>query len=270
MFKKSMLLSSLLICSVSAHAGFFGGDDFKCGREDAVKALQDSIKSAAAGVLQSEFITNPSIFYGKNLEEFQSKLDHFSVDVSNVSTSDKTESVLSCRANIAFKLPAETLDVLRDVPGYLSGLVSNGGKLSTGGIVWSNHPYNLKLADNKKDISVTDLGFIPRSLFQADILSVTKNDVINNNFDEKIRKEKISYASADAWLNRVWKNLPDSIKRSMKKEQVSWVNQKAVKCGNLTDADSSVTPAPQRVAIYKCQSTMTQERISFLGGDREE
>lgn len=110
MFKKSMLLSSLLIFSVSAHAGLFGGDDFKCGREDAVKALQDSIKSAAAGVLQS-------------------KLDHFSVDVSNVSTSDKTESVLSCRANIAFKLPAETLDVLKDVPGYLSGLVSNGGKL---------------------------------------------------------------------------------------------------------------------------------------------
>lgn len=269
MFKKSLLLSSFLFCSLSAHAGFFGGDEFKCGRDDAVKALQESIRGEAAGMLQSDYITHSSIFYGKNIQEFQNKLISIGITTSNVSTSGGSGNDLSCKATVAIKLPDETLDVLKNIPTYLSGFVVNGGAINSENIVWSNLSYKVKLADNKKDIAVMDVEYVTRALKQAAILAVTKEEVINDNFNGKIEDAKYEYTIQDSRLNAVWKNLPDSARTAMKKEQVAWVNEKAVKCGKLSDANSSTTPAQKRVEIYKCQTEMTQLRFYFLGGDSE-
>lgn len=270
MFKKSLLLSSFLFCTVSAHAGLFGGDDFKCGREDAVKALQESIRSGAAGKLQSDYITNSSVFYGKNLQDFQDKLNTIEINSSNVSTSGGSGNDLSCKATISIKLPVETLDVVKDTPRYLSGLVVNGGALNANSVVWNDYSYGVKLADNKKDIAVTSISYIASALFQADMLAVTKAEIIYNNFISKVNDAKNSYTSQDSYLNSIWKSLPDSARAAMKKEQITWVNEKALKCGKLSDANSTAIPAQKRVEIYQCQTKMTQERISFLGGDRDD
>ncbi|MEN4889917.1 lysozyme inhibitor LprI family protein [Erwinia billingiae] len=270
MFKKSLLLSSFLFCSLSAHAGFFGGNDFKCGRDDAVKALPDSIRTGAAGMLQSDYMTNSSDFYSKNILDFQGKLNTIGINVSNVSTSGGKGNDLRCIATVGIKLPAETLDVLKEFPKYLSSFVANGGAINSDSIVWSNLTYNIKLADNKKDIAVTNVEYITRSLKQAAILAVTKDEVINKNFNYKVSDAKHDYTTQDAYLNTVWKNLPDSARASMKKQQVAWVNEKAVKCGKLSDANSIETPAQKRIEIYKCQTEMTLNRIAFLGGDRED
>ncbi|WP_145531779.1 lysozyme inhibitor LprI family protein [Yersinia kristensenii] len=269
MLKKSFLLSSVLFISLNAHAGFFGGDDFKCGREDAVKALQDYIKSGAGGQLQSNYITDAARFYGKDLQVFQDKLNGISINASNVSTAGNTGSELNCKATIVVNLPAETLEVVKDNPVYLSLLVSNGGTLNQGSIVWNDYAYSVKLADNKKDISVSRVENIMKALYQTTVLAVTKDDIISSNYSAKLDKAKRDYMGQDAYLNDVWKRLPDAIRSSMKKEQVAWVNEKALKCGKLSDADSAATPFQNRIKIYQCQTKMTQERIAFLGGDKD-
>ncbi|QHB33843.1 DUF1311 domain-containing protein [Yersinia canariae] len=270
MLRKCFILSSVLFFSVNAQAGFFGdSNDFKCGREDAVKALQDYIRGEAEGLLQSNYITNTTIFYGKDLQVFQEKLNSISINASNVTTASNTGSELNCKATIAIKIPTETLDVVKDNPNYLSRLLSNGGMLNKGSVVWSDYSYSIKLADNKKDISVSRISYITGALYQATILAVTKDDIISRNYNEKLNGVKNDYISQDAYLNDVWKRLPDAIRSSMKKEQVAWVNEKVTKCGKLSDAESATTPSQNRIKIYQCQTKMTQERIAFLGGDRE-
>ncbi|CNK40963.1 lysozyme inhibitor LprI family protein [Yersinia mollaretii] len=269
MLKKSFLLSSVLFVSLNAHAGFFGGDDFKCGREDAVKALQDYIKSDAEGLLQSNYITDAASFYGKDLQVFQDKLNGISINASNVSTEGNTGSELNCKATISVKIPAETLEVVKDNPAYLSRLLSNGGILNKGNVVWNDYAYRAKLADNKKDISVSRVGYIMEVLYRTTVLAVTKDDIISSNYSAKLSDAKNRYMDSDAYLNDVWKNLPDAIRSSMKKEQVTWINEKATKCGKLSDADLAATPFQDKIKIYQCQTKMTQERVAFLGGDRD-
>ncbi|MCW2457671.1 UNVERIFIED_ORG: hypothetical protein M2414_005444, partial [Rahnella aquatilis] len=52
--KKIVSAACFLVISASAHAGIFGDSgDFKCGREDAVKAVQDAIRDDATARLQT-------------------------------------------------------------------------------------------------------------------------------------------------------------------------------------------------------------------------
>lgn len=61
--------------------------------------------------------------------------------------------------------------------------------------------------------------------------------------------------------------MPDSIRTSMKSSQLDWVKEKTTKCGKISDAMSESRNMNERVNILKCQVRMTNERISFLGGD---
>ncbi|WP_250668093.1 hypothetical protein [Escherichia coli] len=49
MFKRMMLLAVITASTGTANAGLFDSNDFKCGREDAVKALSDYIKTTLRG-----------------------------------------------------------------------------------------------------------------------------------------------------------------------------------------------------------------------------
>ncbi|PLR36601.1 lysozyme inhibitor LprI family protein [Chimaeribacter arupi] len=270
MFKKALMLVSFSLFSLQAHAGFFGGgESFKCGREDAVTALQSHIKSDAMGQLQSNYITNAHRFYNKELQGFQDKLNSITVQVSNVSTSERENGPLDCKAKIAVQLPEETLTLLKETSSYLSSLISGGGMLNNGSIVWDNYTYSIELADNKKDISINSIEYIPDVLYQATLLAVNKNDIIRDYYNQKLYVVKNEYTEKDDALNGLWRSLPGAIKNSMKKSQTAWINEKALKCGKLPDANSDVTPFPTRMKIYECQIKMTEERIDFLGGNEE-
>ncbi len=267
MFKGIFLLTTASLFSLSAQAGLFGGEDFKCGRDDAVKAVQDYIKSEAGAKLQNDYIINSGAFYKKDIQEFQSKIDSIPMTISNVSTTSTTDGTLNCSATIAAQLPPETLEVLKNNPEYLSSIISDNGKMNNGKVVWSNYPYSLSLADNKKDISVSRVNYIQNSIYKMSTLAVNKDHIITSNFTVKLSNSKNNYARSDRNLNDIWKSLPDSIKTSMKKSQQAWVNEKALKCGKLSDADMEITPIQNRINIYDCQTKMTNERIAFLGGD---
>ncbi|HGP4142344.1 TPA: lysozyme inhibitor LprI family protein, partial [Enterobacter roggenkampii] len=73
----------------------------------------------------------------------------------------------------------------------------------------------------------------------------------------------------DSQLNNLWKSLPESVRASMKKEQNLWINEKAKRCGKISDASSTATPVETRIKIYQCQSERTFERFIYLGGDEE-
>ena len=53
------------------------------------------------------------------------------------------------------------------------------------------------------------------------------------------------------------------------KEGAVLVNNKVAKCGKIPDGKAETIPMQQRVNIYQCQTTMTNERISYLIGDNE-
>ncbi|MFO6296699.1 lysozyme inhibitor LprI family protein [Rahnella selenatireducens] len=268
MFKGILVLTSASLFSLSAHAGFFGGgDEFKCGRDDAVKAVQDYIKSEAGAKLQNYYITSPAAFHNKDIQEFQSKIDSLPMSISNVSTTSDTEGTLNCSATLSAQLPPETLAVIKSNPEYLSSIISDNGKLNNGKVVWSNYSYSLSLADNKKDISVSKINYIQNALYQIAVLAVNKDYIIDSNFNGKILNARNDYARSDTYLNDIWKGLPDSIKTSMKKSQQTWVAEKALKCGKLSDANMETTPGQTRINIYDCQTKMTNDRITFLGGD---
>lgn len=55
-----------IIFTANAYAGLFSSsDEFKCGREDAVKALQQYIKDGASEMLQNDSLKNAKILFNK-------------------------------------------------------------------------------------------------------------------------------------------------------------------------------------------------------------
>lgn len=259
-----------LTCATQAHAGLFSSaDDFKCGRDDAVKALADYIRSDASGLLQSDYLTKSKYKYDKPAADYQNKLNGLVVSVSNASTSGDGSYGLNCSATISVKVPQEALDVVSSDSNYLHYVTGAYGKLNNGSVVWSDVSYSAKLADNGKDIifsnfSRTDLS---DALFNTSVLSVNKDQLINAHTKNTLDTAKAAYKNADSELNSVWRELPDSSKNALKKEQLAWVNQKVVKCGKFSDAESNNIDMKHRIDIYQCQTKMTNERIDFLGGN---
>lgn len=256
-----------LTCTANAYAGFFSSsDDFKCGREDAVKALSDSFRSDASGLLQSDYLTKYKYSYDKPVADYQNKLNSLLVGASNVSTSGNGSYGLNCSATISVKVPQETLDVVSSDPSYLHLVTGTYGKLNNGSVVWSDVSYSAKLADNGKDVifshfNRTDLS---DALFNISVLSINKDQVINAHSKNILDSAKLGYKNSDRDLNSTWRNLPDSAKNALKKEQLAWVNGKVAKCGTLSDAESNSIDMKHRIEIYQCQTKMTNERIDFL------
>ncbi|MGR7525742.1 lysozyme inhibitor LprI family protein [Klebsiella aerogenes] len=259
-----------LTCTANAYAGFFGSsDDFKCGREDAVKALSDSFRSDASGLLQSDYLTKSKYNYEKPVADYQNKLNGLVIGVSNVSTSGDGSYGLNCSATISVKVPQETLDVVSSDPNYLHFVTGTYGKLKNGNVVWSDVSYSAKLADNGKDVifshfNRTDLS---DALFNISVLSVNKDQIINAHSKDTLNSAKAEYKNSDRELNSVWRELPDSSRNALKKEQLAWVNGKVAKCGKLSDAESNSVDMKHRIEIYQCQTKMTNERIDFLSGN---
>lgn len=135
MFRKLALLVAVGVFSSAANAGLFDSNDFKCGRDDAVKALAEHIKSDASGLLQSDFLTKSKFSYDKPVSTYQSKLNSIDVNVTNASTGGNGSYGLNCTATIALKIPQEALDVVASAPDYLSYVTGTYGKINNGSVV---------------------------------------------------------------------------------------------------------------------------------------
>lgn len=272
MNRKFLAASILFLFSQGASAGLFDSNDFKCGRDDAISAIQKYIKDEASGVLQNNYLANGENDFSKPLNIYQGELNSITVSTSNVSTMQNKDNELTCSATVSIKVSPETLAVIGDDPSRLYRITQESGKINNGDVIWKNVKYNLKLADNGKDIQVDELGNyndITVSLYQAALMGVDKETIIQGNAQGRLLNAKSSYEQSDAVLNEVWKGLPESARDSMRKSQGAWVSEKAVKCGKLSNAALSTVAIEQRIKIYQCQTELTKERISYLGGDEQ-
>ncbi|VEA64670.1 Uncharacterized protein conserved in bacteria [Serratia plymuthica] len=269
MFRKLTLLVAVGVFSSTANAGLFDSNDFKCGRDDAVKALSEHIRNDASGLLQSDVLTKSKYGYDKPVSAYQSKLDSIAIAVTNVSTGGNGSYGLNCSATISLKIPQETLDVVSNAAGYLRSVTGAYGKINNGSVVWSDVSYSAKLADNNKDIIFSNFNRTDISdvMFNVSVLAENKDQIVKTLSQGSLGEAQSAYANADRELNAVWKELPDSARSALKKEQLAWVNDKVKKCGNISDAASEAINVNQRTGIYQCQAKMTNERISYLSGN---
>ncbi|AVR04463.1 lysozyme inhibitor LprI family protein [Pluralibacter gergoviae] len=266
-------IAFLSVCSLNAQAGLFSSaDDFKCGRDDAISAVRQYIKDATGGRLQSASLTGADFLYNKPLKTYLDKENSIEISLAEVSTVENTSATqMQCKAKLSIQLPTETLDVVREVPNEIYSITSDAATLHNNAIVWKDYTYNIKLADNKKDISVSDAMRDQASnyLYKIVVMSVNKSEIIMENSTKKVEMALSEYREENAVLNNLWKSMPDSVRASMKASQNAWIKEKAIKCGKISDATSEIIPVKQRVETLKCQTQMTRERISFLGGDNQ-
>ncbi|HEY2454424.1 MAG TPA: lysozyme inhibitor LprI family protein [Scandinavium sp.] len=259
-----------LICSVNVHAGLFSSsDDFKCDRDDAVKALQQYVKDYSSGMVQRDSLKKTSLLFNKPADMYIEKLVLLPVNIKNVSTTDNTNvSEISCEAHVDIPLPANALDVIHAMPEQMSGLQFGHAKFYNSTIVWKKYEYTLKLADNKKDISVVDnmSNAASATLYGIVVLTTNKDEFIKANALQKLAIAKDDYQIADADLNATWQELPASSRNTLKLPQLAWVKGKAFACGKISDAELATTDAETSVKIYNCQTKMTHERNTFLSG----
>ncbi|MGU3416648.1 lysozyme inhibitor LprI family protein [Enterobacteriaceae bacterium C34A] len=270
-FLKLIPVTLALACAANAHAGFFSSkDDFKCGRDDAMASLKQYIKDTSGGFIQKNSMSKSKALFNKPASVFIEEINSIPVDVTGVSTAYQTrETEISCRANISIALPQEAIDVIQDNSDHMSSILRGQATLHNKSIVWKEYSYDLKLADNGKDITVTDNSSDAAAsvLYNVSLLAVNKSEIIASNNGEKENIAQSEYQRADANLNALWKNIPDSLRTSMKSSQLAWVKEKTTKCGTISDAMGKAKDASTRIEIFNCQTKMTNERISFLGGD---
>lgn len=258
----------------SANAGFFGSSSdeektpFKCGREDAISALVDTMRDEASTRLTSLYGIPTS--RGKK-EQYRAKLMTLPVTISGVSTTSESGNSLSCIATIKMTVPTELNELADKTPRVYSNYIAVSNALDKGGeLTWKNIHYSIMLADNGKDISVNTDGISTpmASLARSATLAVDKDDILKQYDPANIVLAKSEYTEADNELNKIWKAIPPSFRTSMKYSQVDWIYQKEDKCGTIQQANSDSAVVPDRVNIFQCQTGMTKERIKYLGGGK--
>ena len=170
-------------------------------------------------------------------------------------------------------MPTEILGFIASYPQKLGGINQGGGKVLNNSVQWEKFVYLLSLADNGKDISASyeysGRDYISQSLAAMTMLAMNKSELEKADLDNKLNNAIFAYSENDGQLNNLWKSLPESVRASMKKEQNLWINEKAKRCGKISDASSTATPVETRIKIYQCQSERTFERFIYLGGDEE-
>jgi len=262
--KKIVSAACFLVISASAHAGIFGDSgDFKCGREDAVKAVQDAIRDDATARLQTAFITESDQFT-QSRESYSNVLKTLQVDIRGVSTTRQDESAATCMATVSVTLPENALIAATKTPGLFDEFLQESGVFSNGHVTWKSYLYSIKLADNKKDITVSDMDNIAAVMTKTAWAAVNKDSLINEVNMQTLGALREEYESKDAQLNAIWNDLPDAVRAAMKAEQVSWVKSKVSQCGKISDANLASVAVEQRAGIFKCQTNMTRQRIAFL------
>ncbi|MEZ6877282.1 lysozyme inhibitor LprI family protein [Enterobacter sp. KBR-315C3_2022] len=276
MKKRYLLASGALLYSLNASAGLFDSTpEFKCGREDSIAAVQAKIRSDAVSKLQETYLSSPVTFYGKPLQSYVDKANQISIVMENVTTKTfkKEDSVRNCSATISLTLPAELQSVMTSFPDKLPSISLGRGKVINNRVQWEQFSYSLSLADNKKDIAVTydypGDNFVSESLFNISRFALNKDEMQKTDLQKKLIREANIYSDIDSNLNMLWKSLPDSVRASMKKEQSAWIGEKTRKCGKINDAASETVPLQTRIDIYHCQTKMTEDRVTYLGGDTE-
>lgn len=274
--KYSFIAVSTLLFSLNAYAGLFDSTpDFKCGRDDAISAVQSKIRDDAVSKLQVAYLANPSDFYGKPLKDYIAKANEIAIVMANVTTksSDDEAQARSCSATVTLTVPSEIMGYIASYPDRLRRIINDGGKVLNNSVQWDKFTYSLSMADNGKDISVSyeynNKDYISESIAAMATLAMNKDELQKAELNNKLNIAARNYSDSDRQLNELWKYLPDSVKASMKKEQNMWINEKAKKCGKISDASSATTPLPTRIGIYDCQTKMTDERFRYLGGDEE-
>ncbi|HCM9210243.1 TPA: DUF1311 domain-containing protein [Enterobacter roggenkampii] len=274
--KHCFLVLSTLLFSFNATAGLFdSAPEFKCGREDAIAAMQSKIRDDAMSKLQETYLATPSQFYGKPLKSYLEKAQQITIQLENITTTpfDKNDSNRSCTAKVTLTMPTEILGFIASYPQKLGGINQGGGKVLNNSVQWEKFVYLLSLADNGKDISASyeysGRDYISQSLAAMTMLAMNKSELEKADLDNKLNNAIFAYSENDGQLNNLWKSLPESVRASMKKEQNLWINEKAKRCGKISDASSTATPVETRIKIYQCQSERTFERFIYLGGDEE-
>ncbi len=258
----------------SATAGLFDSNTdeekapFKCGRDDAISALIDTMKDEASTRFTSMYgIPNTS----EKKEQYRAKIITLPVTISGVSTTSGTGNSLSCVAKIKLALPDELNELANKTPRVYSDFIARSNAIEKDDeLIWKNIRYSIMLADNAKDISVqgNDISIPMDSLAKSAMLAVDKDDILKLYDPVNIDLAKSDYTVVDKELNKIWKAIPPSFRTSMKYSQVDWIYQKEAKCGTIQQADSDSYDVPSRVKIFQCQTTMTQERIKYLGGGK--
>lgn len=268
--KKTASVLSLLVVSVCAYAGMFGDSgDFKCGRDDAVQAVKNAIRDDASAKLQTEFITEAGIFTLPR-NSYSTALANIQADVRGVSTLSQNENGIACTATISIPLPENALIAATKIPGLFDEYLQENGAFSNGHVTWKNYSYRIRLADNKKDITVSDMDNIAAVMTKTAWTSVNKDQLINQVNAQALADVRTEYESQDARLNAVWKDLPDAVRAAMKTEQVNWVSAKTRQCGKISDTRLESIPVERRAEIFKCQTQMTTQRIEFLSNNSNE
>jgi len=253
-----------IIIPISVSASFFSNsEEFKCGRDDTVNALKSAIFDKASAILETEFITTPDVFYQPK-ENYRKVLKEIPIEIKNVSTTESKDIEVSCTADVSIKTPANAIDVVTIVPKFFETLVKYNYSFNIGNIIRSDYQYGVKLADNKKDLIVKIDSDIAETLATAAWLAVSKDNLIRDINKEKIDVAKLNYEKADAELNMIWKGLPDGIRMTLSSSQISWVKEKTVKCGKISDANHMDSSTDIRIKIFQCQEDMTTKRIYFL------
>lgn len=268
-------LSTLLI-SLNSSAGLFDSTpEFKCGREDAVAATQSKIRNDAVSKIQKEYLSSPAQFFGKPLQDYIAKVNEIGLAMENVTTKpyQQDDATRSCTAKVLLTVPADIMNYIASNPRMLEGITTGDANVLNNNVQWDAFVYALSLADNGKDISVSyeyaNRDYISESLAGVTILVMNKNELEKAELTNKLTNASLAYSESDRRLNELWKYLPDSVKSSMKKEQNLWINEKAKKCGKISDASSTTTPLAIRTSIYNCQAKMTEDRFHYLGGNEE-
>ncbi|WP_439413246.1 lysozyme inhibitor LprI family protein, partial [Enterobacter ludwigii] len=229
--KKTASVLSFLVVSASAHAGMFGDSgDFKCGRDDAVKAVQDTLRDDASAKLQTEFITEPGIFTEPR-SSYSAALENIQADVRGVSTTGQNENSATCTATISVTLPDNALIAATKIPGLFDEYLQDSGAFSNSHVFWKNYAYRIRLGDNKKDITVSDMDNIAAVMTKTAWAAVNKDLLINQVNAQALADARREYESEDARLNAVWKDLPDAVRAAMKTTQRNWVSDKTLRCG---------------------------------------
>ena len=264
-FKLFVFMLGLGLSSI-ASAGIFDSKEeklpFKCGREDSILAVTEALRDSA--------LSKMSVSSDK-LERFQNQVATVPISISDVSTTGGSAQELKCIATVSMTVPAELKELSEKVPEVFSEFIREGhGLYKNGDLSWKNISYNVRLADNEKDISVAlgETYYAPMSLAKSSYLAITKNEIIQRNDPSRVTIAKQAYEVEDARLNKIWKAIPVSFRSSMKNEQVSWVWDKENSCGKIESANDTNLSISSKVELYECQTEMTKTRIKYLSGQQ--
>ncbi|WP_339435772.1 lysozyme inhibitor LprI family protein [Pseudomonas sp. EL_65y_Pfl1_R32] len=189
------------------------------------------------------------------------ELGSISVSLIDVSTTDiiNQGAKLYCSASITVQIPQKTMGVIKEIPKLAEGVENDYGKLYSGSVSWSKFRYRIEL-DDYKNIRVEPVDFnVSWALYRMVSLSVNKDEYILKNSLEK-------YHDEDALLNNIWMSLPASTRAMNKTAQREWIKEKVKKCGKISDATSETKNIQERIDIFKCQTSMTVDRVSLLSG----